>query len=313
MEVHYGFEGVENIQNAILTIGTFDGVHVGHQKIIERLNKEAEKVNGNSVVFTFFPHPRMVINPDNHGLKLIQTQEEKIETLRKLGLKHLIIFPFTKEFAEVTAGDFVKKYLVEKLNVKTIVVGYDHQFGKNREGSLSYLQKVSTEYNFNVIEIPAHEIDEVNVSSTKIRKAIESGDIRTANAYLAQPFQLTGTVIHGNKLGRTIGYPTANIQVNDPLKIIPAIGIYTVKVLFGDNSSYYGMMSIGTNPTVTDTENIKIEVFIFDFEKEIYGEQVVIQLFERTRGEYKFESIEKLKERLHQDEVEIRTYFGLPH
>lgn len=311
MKIYNGFEDIENIPNAVMTIGTFDGVHVGHQKIIQRLNAEATKINGESVLFTFFPHPRMVIFPDDHGLKLIQTQSEKIENLRRLGLKHLIIFPFTKAFANISAEDFVRKYLVEKLHVKTIVVGYDHQFGKNREGTLEHLQKLSKELPFNVIEIPAHEIDEVNVSSTKIRSAILLGDIATANIYLKEPFEISGKVIHGKKLGRTIGYPTANIEVADPLKILPAIGVYAVKVFLENGDAHYGMMNIGTNPTVTDTLSIKLEVHIFDFSGDLYDQNIRVQLLKRTRDEHHFESVEILRHQIQEDEKTIRDFFNI--
>jgi riboflavin kinase/FMN adenylyltransferase len=251
VKVYRDFEEVGDIPNAVLTIGTFDGVHLGHQKIIERLKAEAKKVNGETVLFTFFPHPRMVIDPTNHGLKLIQTQAEKIENLERLGLDHLIIFPFTKSFSNLTADEFVKDYLVNKLNVKTIVVGYDHQFGKNREGTLKHLQKLSETLPFKVIEIPAHEVDEINVSSTKIRKAIEIGDVQTANSYLNEPFEISGKIVKGNQIGRTIGFPTANIEIGDELKIIPAIGVYAVEIVLEDQRILQGMMNIGIRPTVT--------------------------------------------------------------
>lgn len=313
MKVYRDFEEVGNIPNAVLTIGTFDGVHVGHQKIIQRVNAEAEKINGESVLFTFFPHPRMVISPDNHGLKLIQTQEEKIDNLERLGLDHLIIFPFTKEFSNLSAEDFVRKFLVEKLKVKTIVVGYDHQFGKNREGTLKHLQQLSETLPFTVIEIPAHEIDEVNVSSTKIRQAIETGDIETANTYLKEPFELSGKVVEGKQLGRTIGFPTANIEIEDPLKIIPAIGVYAVKVKTEDGRTFNGMMNIGTRPTVTDELEVKLEVFILDFSGNLYGQRITVSLLQRIRGEHRFQSVDILRTQLQEDEKTVRSIFNTVH
>lgn len=310
MKVYTDFEEVGNIPNAVLTIGTFDGVHVGHQKIIQQINEEASKIGGESVLFTFFPHPRMVISPDSHGLKLIQTQAEKIDNLERLGLDNLIIFPFTKEFSAVTATEFVSEYLVKKLNVHTIVVGYDHQFGKNREGSLAHLQALSNELHFKVIEIPAHEIDEVNVSSTKIRQAIESGDIETANLYLNEPFQLTGEVAKGQQLGRTIGFPTANIEIQDSLKIIPAIGVYAIRVELENGSSYYGMMNIGVRPTVTEEKITKLEAFLFDFSGDLYNQKIKVHLFKRIRGEHRFQSIDILRNQLQEDENTIRNYFS---
>ncbi len=311
MKVYPDFEEVGNIPNAVLTIGTFDGVHLGHQKIIERLKSEAKKVNGETVLFTFFPHPRMVINPTNHGLKLIQTQAEKIENLERLGLDHLIIFPFTKSFSNLSADEFVKEYLIDKLHVKTIVVGYDHQFGKNREGTLKHLQKLSENLPFDVIEIPAHEVDEVNVSSTKIRKAIEIGDVQTANSYLNEHFEISGKVVKGNQIGRTIGFPTANIEIEDELKIVPAIGVYAVEILLEDQRVMQGMMNIGIRPTVTDSKEVKIEVFIFDFSEAIYDQRIKVYLLQRIRGEHRFQSVEVLRAQLQEDEKTVRSIFSL--
>jgi riboflavin kinase/FMN adenylyltransferase len=310
VKVYRDFEEVGDIPNAVLTIGTFDGVHLGHQKIIERLKAEAKKVNGETVLFTFFPHPRMVIDPTNHGLKLIQTQVEKIENLERLGLDHLIIFPFTKSFSNLTADEFVKDYLVNKLNVKTIVVGYDHQFGKNREGTLKHLQKLSETLPFKVIEIPAHEVDEINVSSTKIRKAIEIGDVQMANSYLNEPFEISGKIVKGNQIGRTIGFPTANIEIGDELKIIPAIGVYAVEIVLEDQRILQGMMNIGIRPTVTDSKEVKVEVFIFDFSEAIYDQRIKVYLLQRIRGEHRFQSVEVLRAQLQEDEKTVRSIFS---
>jgi riboflavin kinase/FMN adenylyltransferase len=310
VKVYRDFEEVGNIPNAVLTIGTFDGVHLGHQKIIERLKSEAKKINGETVLFTFFPHPRMVINPTNHGLKLIQSEAEKIENLERLGLDHLIIFPFTISFSNLSADQFVKEYLIEKLHVKTIVVGYDHQFGKNREGTLKHLQKLSENLSFEVIEIPAHEVDEINVSSTKIRKAIEIGDVQTANNYLNEPFEISGKVVQGNQIGRTIGFPTANIEMADGLKIIPAIGVYAVEIVLADQRKFEGMMNIGIRPTVTDSEKVKIEVFIFDFSEVIYGQRIKVYMLQRIRGEHRFQSVEVLRAQLQEDEKTVRSIFS---
>jgi riboflavin kinase/FMN adenylyltransferase len=310
VKVYQGFEAIGEISNPVLTIGTFDGVHLGHQKIIQRLNKEAEKTGGESVLFTFYPHPRTVIDPDNHGLKLIQTQEEKIEKLRRMGLQHLIIYPFTPEFADLSAREFVCEYLVKQLKVKTIVVGYDHQFGKNREGSLAFLQELSRQYPFEVIEIPAHEIDEVNVSSTKIRQALELGDIETANRFLNEPFELNGTVIHGNALGRTIGFPTANLDLADDLKSVPAKGVYAVQVKLPDGRLFKAMMNIGVRPTVSNVPKIHLEVFLFDFSEDLYDQRITVYLLKRVREEKRFESIDALRAQLQDDEKNIRAMLG---
>lgn len=306
MNVFQDFHSIDKIHHPVITIGTFDGVHIGHQKIINQLNEEAEKINGESVLFTFYPHPRMVLYPESHGIKLIQTQEEKMAKLEKMGLKNCIVFPFTFEFSRMTALEFVRDFLVNQLHVKKLVIGYDHQFGKNREGSLQFLKDICETYDFEVIEIPAQDIDEVNVSSTKIREAILAGNIEKANDYLGDIFELTGTVVKGNQLGRTIGYPTANIVLNSDLKLIPGNGVYAVRVnvrgvWFG------GMMNIGTRPTVVSNGGRTIEVNIFDFDQTIYDETVTVQFLSKWRDEQKFNGLEELKNQLKLDEETIRT------
>lgn len=306
MNVFQDFHSIEKIHHPVITIGTFDGVHIGHQKIINQLNEEAEKINGESVLFTFYPHPRMVLYPESHGIKLIQTQEEKLAKLEKMGLKNCIVFPFTFEFSRMTALEFVRDFLVNQLNVKKLVIGYDHQFGKNREGSLQFLKDICETYDFEVIEIPAQDIDEVNVSSTKIREAILAGNIEKANDYLGDTFELTGTVVKGNQLGRTIGYPTANIVLNSDLKLIPGNGVYAVRANVR-GTWFDGMMNIGTRPTVVSNGGRTIEVNIFDFEETIYGETVTVQFLSKWRDEQKFNGLEELKNQLKLDEETIRT------
>lgn len=311
MRVFQDFESVGEINNAVLTIGTFDGVHKGHQKIIERLNKEAEMIGGESVLFTFYPHPRMVLYPESHGLKLIQTQAEKIDKLRSIGLQNVIVHPFTKDFSRLTALEFVRDYLVNKLHVKKLVIGYDHQFGKNREGSLSFLKEICDTYGFEVIEIEAQEIDEVNISSTKIRNAIIDGEMSLATEYLGGPFELNGTVVEGEKLGRTIGYPTANIDINSEVKLIPKTGVYAVEVVMNNGVKRHGMLNIGKNPTVgTINDNTSIEVHIFDLNEDIYGQNITLKLIERFRDEHKFESLDNLQSQLKNDETTIRSFFN---
>lgn len=306
MNVFQDFHSIEKIHHPVITIGTFDGVHIGHQKIINQLNEEAEKINGESVLFTFYPHPRMVLYPESHGIKLIQTQEEKMAKLEKMGLKNCIVFPFTFEFSRMTALEFVRDFLVNQLHVKKLVIGYDHQFGKNREGSLQFLKDICETYEFEVIEIPAQDIDEVNVSSTKIREAILAGNIEKANNYLGDTFELTGTVVKGNQLGRTIGYPTANIVLNSDLKLIPGNGVYAVRVN-ARGTWFDGMMNIGTRPTVVSNGGRTIEVNIFDFEETIYDEIVTVQFLSKWRDEQKFNGLEELKNQLKIDEETIRT------
>lgn len=306
MNEYQDFHSIEKIHHPVITIGTFDGVHIGHQKIIKQLNEEAEKVNGESVLFTFYPHPRMVLYPESHGIKLIQTQEEKLAKLQKMGLKNCIVFPFTFEFSRMTALEFVRDFLVNKLHVKKLVIGYDHQFGKNREGSIQFLKAICDTYDFEVIEIPAQDIDEVNVSSTKIRDAILEGNIEKANDYLGDRFELSGTVVKGNQLGRTIGYPTANIVLNSDLKLIPGNGVYAVRVLVR-GTWFDGMMNIGMRPTVSSNGGRTIEVNIFDFDETIYDETVTVQFLSKWRDEQKFNGLDELKNQLKIDEETIRT------
>jgi riboflavin kinase/FMN adenylyltransferase len=309
MEVFNDFEFLTEIPNPVLTIGTFDGVHVGHQKILQRVKEEADKIGGESVLFTFYPHPRMVLYPDSHGLRLIQTQNEKLNKLQRVGLKNVIVHPFTKEFSRLTATEFVRDFLVNKLKVKKLVIGYDHQFGKNREGSIDFLKDVSDTYGFEVIEISAHEIDEVNVSSTKIRDAIKTGNIEIANEFLGEEYILQGKVVKGAAVGRTIGFPTANIDINDDTKLIPKSGVYAIRTYYND-TLYTGMLNIGIRPTVDDTFLRTIEVHIFDFNQDIYGERLTVQLLSRFRDEQKFQSVEDLRNQLEKDEKQIRSYFS---
>ena len=310
MKIFRDFITAGEITNPVLTIGTFDGVHVGHQKIIERLNEEAEKIGGESVLFTFYPHPRMVLYPDSHGLKLIQTQVEKVDKLRRIGLDNLIVYPFTKEFSRLTAVEFVRDYLVNELHVKKLVIGYDHHFGKNREGNIDFLREVAETYGFEVIEISAQDIDEVNVSSTKIRNAITEGEMRKAEQYLGEPFELHGRIVHGKSMGKQIGYPTANIDIETDIKLIPSTGVYAVNVFVSDYGIYEGMLNIGYNPTVGGSNDVSIEVHLFDFDRDIYGEFVTVQFLSRVRDEQKFESVHELRDQLREDEIHIRSFFA---
>ena len=312
MKVYTNFEEIQKIKNPILTIGAFDGVHVGHQKIIEQLNKIASEVEGESVIFTFLKHPRMVLQPESHGIQLIQSEEEKLEKLEKLGLKHIILYPFTQEFSNITADEFLQNYLIDKLGVHTLVVGYDHQFGKNREGNFAYLKEKAKTLPFHVVEIDAQEVDAVNVSSSKIRQAILLGDMETASHYLNEPFQIRGIIAHGNKLGRTIGFPTANIKLDDPLKIIPKLGVYSVLVTLPEERTLYGMLNIGFKPTIHEGKSISIEVNIFDFSGNIYDLRIKVELIQYIRQEKKFNSINELKEQLEQDEKLVRSLLCTP-
>jgi riboflavin kinase/FMN adenylyltransferase len=310
MRIFYGLEGVEIIKKPIITIGTFDGVHIGHQKILDAIVKKAQLLGGESVLLTFSPHPRMVLFPDSHQLKLIQTEDEKINKLSETGLENLIIFPFTFEFSRLTAMEFVRDILVNKLNIHTIIIGYDHQFGRNREGNIQYLKDISSTYEFEAIEIPAKEIDEINISSTKIRKAIENGDIERANLFLGAKFELNGTVIKGAQIGREIGFPTANVLIEDPIKILPASGVYVVAVLL-DEVRFKGVMNIGIRPTIDTSLRKQIEIHIFDFKSDIYGQQLRVELLTRLRDEIKFENKEFLVKQIQQDVSMAHDFFAL--
>lgn len=309
MKVFNGLNEAISIQNPVVTIGTFDGVHLGHQKIIQHLNQEASKMDGESVLFTFFPHPRLVLRPDDTSLKLLQTQTEKLDKLAKIGLQNVIVYPFSLAFSELTAEEFVRDILVEKMGVRTLVIGYDHQFGKNREGGLDYLRSVSEKYGFNVIEIPAQEIDEVNVSSTKIRKAIESGDVDLAKSYLSDCFEVNGKVVSGEQIGRELGYPTANLDVEDDHKLIPKRGVYAVDVTLDNGQLFKGMMNIGSRPTVSSERKLQLEVHLFDYQGDLYGQKVRVRFHRFIREEIAFENRNELIDQLKKDDHEIRHYF----
>ncbi|MEY3425182.1 MAG: hypothetical protein RL679_540 [Bacteroidota bacterium] len=308
MKIFQDLTAINSIPNPVLTIGTFDGVHIGHQKILQQVKKEAEKIGGESVLFTFFPHPRMVLYPESHGLKLLQTQEEKMAKLARVGVENCIVYPFTFDFSRLSAIEFVRDILVNKLQIKKLVIGYDHQFGKNREGNIEFLKEICEVYGFEVIEIPAQDIDAVNVSSTKIRKAILYGDLAKANEYLGERFELTGTVVHGQAIGKTIGFPTANIQVNSELKLIPGNGVYAVTVSLKD-SDYIGMLNIGNRPTVNDSADRTIEVHILDFIGEIYAEEITVKFIDKLRDEKQFKDLQELQNQLKEDEKFIRTKY----
>lgn len=287
-------------KKVVLTTGTFDGVHFGHQKILDKVKQISKEKDAESVVLTFSPHPRKVIFPDDDSLRLINTLDEKIERFKNSGIDHLIIYPFTKEFSRISALEYVRDFLVNEIKVSTLIVGYDHQFGKNREGDFTYLTEVCDLYNFEVIEISAQDIKDVNISSTKIRKAINEGNFKLANEYLGYHFSLTGKVTEGKKIGKSIGTPTANILVEDENKIIPNNGVYAVKVCY-KKSIYKGVMNIGNNPTISETNEKTLEVFIFDFDKTIYGENLCLDFVAKIREEKKFNSLEDLKNQIEMD------------
>lgn len=297
VKIHYDLDSISELKHTAVTTGTFDGVHLGHKTIIDKLISVAKQIDGESVLLTFYPHPRMVLFPDDHQIRLLNTQSEKEQLLESCGIDHLVVVNFTKEFSRLSSLEFVRNILANKLKAKKLVIGYDHHFGRNREGSFAHLLEFGSLYGFEVEEIPAKDIDEVAVSSSKIRKAIEAGDIDTANKYLGYAYSFTGKVIKGKQLGRTIGYPTANIAITDPYKLIPAIGVYAVKVMFA-KQTYEGMLSIGKNPTVSNQNILSIEVNIFEFNADIYNKEITVFIYKKLRDEEKYSSLDELKAQL---------------
>lgn len=309
MKVHYNLNELPIIKNAIVSQGTFDGVHLAHKKIIERLKQIASIKNGETVLITFEPHPRMVLFPEDHGLQLLSTLNEKIHLLEKTGVDHLIILPFTKEFSRQTSEQFIRDILVNKIKTNTLVIGYDHRFGKNREGSFEHLKVSSALYGFEVEEIPEQDIDEVAVSSTKIRQALLNNDIKTAKKYLGSSYSIEGKVFKGKQLGRTIGYATANIEIENAFKLIPQDGVYAVWVWY-NKGKFGGMLNIGNNPTI-ENKGRSIEVHIFNFDKEIYNEELKIEFEIKLRNEAKFNGLEELKSQLSKDKIEAIKLLAL--
>ena len=302
MKIYHGLDDFTRLKYAVVTSGTFDGVHVGHQKILDRLREVALRHGGETVVITFWPHPRLVLHPEDESLQLLNTFEEKTEMLKEQGIQHLIRIPFTKEFSQLTSEEFIVKILVVTIGTKKLVIGYDHRFGKNREGSFEQLKLNASAYGFEVEEIPRQDIDHIGVSSTKIRHALEAGDIETATHLLGMPYRLTGRVIKGDKLGRLLGFPTANIEVDTKYKLIPSDGIYAVMVKY-EHAVFGGMLYIGNRPTVNGTKQ-NIEVNIFDFDKEIYGESLTVYFYKLIRGDIRFNDLEELKQQLYLDKKE---------
>lgn len=299
MRVFHSIDALPEFTNTVFTQGTFDGVHIGHQKILNRLISEAKIVNGESVLLTFWPHPRLLLFPDDNQLRLLQTLEEKLEILQKCGIDNVIVLPFTKEFSNILPEDYIKDFLMNSLRVHTAIVGYDHRFGRNREGDIKLLKSFSESLKYKVLEIGPEDIDHITISSTKIRNSLLSGDIDTANAYLGRPYSFTGKVVRGIQLGRKLGFPTANIEINNAHKLIPANGVYAVQCKYS-HEVYGGMMNIGNNPTIPG-KTFSIEINLFDFDKEIYGEDLEVSVLARLRDEKKFENVEELSLILHLD------------
>jgi len=300
MKIHHGLEEFEPLPFAVVTSGTFDGVHKGHQQILRRLKSVAEASKGQTVLITFWPHPRLVLDPE-YNLKLLSVFEEKALLLAEYGIDHLVRIPFTKDFSQLSSEDFIRQILVDKIGTKKLVIGYDHRFGRNREGSFEYLKTNASDYGFEVEEIPRHEIDHTVISSTRIRKALADGNIHIGNEYLGRKYSLEGRVIEGNKLGRKLGFPTANLDVEAEHKLIPSDGVYAVEVEFEDKI-LKGMLNIGFRPTIEDAGR-SIEVNIFDFDHDIYGKVLKIHFSQLIRREEKFENLPELKLQLKKDRI----------
>jgi len=303
VKLHHNLDNFK-AKNPIVTIGTFDGVHLGHQKVISKLKEIAKVHRGETVIFTFYPHPRLVTSPNEKNLRLLTTLKEKTALFKKFGIDNLIVYPFDKSFSELTYSEFVEQILVKKLKTHCLVVGYDHKFGKNREGGYEYLKKCATRFGFEIERLDAFSVVQENVSSTKIREALQEGDIRTANHYLGYSFTLHGKVVTGKQLGRKLGYPTANIEASDKHKIIPGYGVYAVEAIVNDKF-HSGMLNIGTRPTFNkNADNRSIEVHIFNFEQDIYNREITLIFKGKIREEKKFDGVKTLVEQLKKDKIE---------
>lgn len=305
LKIIHSISNFSSEKSSFVTIGTFDGIHIGHQKILGDLIASAKEQNTKSVVLTFFPHPRMVLQKDV-SLELLNTIEEKAKLLEKMGLDYLIIHPFSKEFSRLTALDFVRDVLVNQLNTSKLIIGYDHHFGKNREGNIDQLREYSHLYDFTVEEIPAQDIDDVSVSSTKIRNALHQGHLKTANKYLGYNYMVHGTVVNGKKLGGKIGFPTANIDVKEDYKLIPKTGVYVIQAMV-DDVLHYGMMNIGYRPTI-DGNHQTIEAHFFDFSGDLYDQFLKIEFLYFLREEQKFESVDELVIQLKKDRENVLSF-----
>lgn len=305
LKIFHSIKDFSSPKKTILTLGTFDGVHIGHKKILEKVIQHTHGEEYESLVLTFFPHPRMILQ-ERSEIKLLNTISEKVILLEQLGIQNLVIHPFDESFSRLTAEEFVKTVLVEQFKIQKIIIGYDHRFGRNRTADINNLIEFGEKYNFEVEQISAQEINAISVSSTKIRNAIQQGDMVLANKYLGYNYFLTGNVIQGKQLGRTIGFPTANLKIEEDYKLIPLKGVYIVSSQI-NNQEVFGMMNIGLNPTVGG-ENLSIEIHYLDFEADLYNQQITISILKRIRGEEKFDSITLLKEQIEKDKIQTLSY-----
>jgi riboflavin kinase/FMN adenylyltransferase len=293
----------------VVTLGTFDGVHCGHRKLISRIVELARATNGQSLVLTFFPHPRMVLNPEEHGIELLSTTAEKIALLSGTGIDHLVIHPFSRDFSSMTAEAFVREIISSKLRTNQLVIGYDHRFGNQRAGSISELRRYGLDFGFDVEEIPEQDVDDMAVSSSRIRLALKEGRVEDANHLLGRSYELSGIVIRGNQVGRTIGFPTANIRIPESYKLIPGEGVYLVTV-HGMDVVHNGMMSIGRRPTLEPHGKLSLEVHILGFDGDIYGNTIQVKLLHKLRDNARFEGVEALKSQLEADRIQALRYFA---
>ncbi len=306
MRVYKNIDDFKKIKNAVVTTGTFDGVHLGHVKILRRLNELAQLEKGESVVITFWPHPRLVLN-HQEPFSLLSTLEERIDLIRKIPIDHVIVIDFTSSFSKLRSVEFIQNILIDKIGTKKLVIGYDHRFGNNREGSFESLNQNASRYGFDVEEIPRQDVDQVGVSSTEIRKALKGGDISLANHYLGRGYSFRGEVVEGDQIGRTLGYPTANIYIPETYKLIPPDGIYACWVYLPSYAKLKGMLYIGNRPTVSQELKHSIEVNILDFDEQIYGQPIEVEVIRKVRGDQVFPSLDGLKIQMQQDEKETRA------
>lgn len=305
MKIYNNFTDFVKVPNAIVTIGTFDGVHLGHQAILKDMVKTAKEIGGETVVITFFPHPRQVLNINAANLRFITTQEEKLKLLEKSGIDNVVVVNFTKEFSRVSSEDFIRDYIIEHINPVKLVIGYDHHFGNNRMGDFNFLNEMQNKYNFQVQRIEAHDVENIAVSSTKIRHSLQQGDIERANALLGYHFSYIGKVVSGNKIGRELGYRTANINLEKEFRLIETSGVYATYVDY-EGKEYKSMTYIGKKPTVNNDEIENIEVHLFDFDGDLYDKEIKVRFVKRVRGEQKFESLDALKKQIQIDEKNIK-------
>ncbi|TDE55326.1 bifunctional riboflavin kinase/FAD synthetase [Flavobacterium sp. GT3P67] len=307
MNIFHSINDFSSTKKTILTLGTFDGVHIGHKKILKKITQNTENEKYESLVLTFFPHPRMVLQ-EHSDIKLLNTIDEKIDLLEKIGIENLVIHPFDEAFSRLTAEEFVSAILVDRFHIQKIIIGHDHRFGRNRTANIDDLIAYGKEYGFEVEQISVQEINDISVSSTKIRNALLEGDMALANGYLGYDYFLTGSIVKGKQLGRTIGFPTANLKIEENYKLIPQNGVYIVKSII-DGQTVFGMMNIGFNPTV-DGQKQTIEIHYFDFNTDLYNQKISVSILQRIRSEQKFESLDLLKEQLEKDKKTALAYLN---